>query len=41
MIFSFFDFSKKRSIKEAAVFCVFHGALIAAVTTVLSWLGGE
>lgn len=40
MIAGFFDFSKKRSPKGAALFCVFHGALVAAVTTLLTWLGG-
>lgn len=40
MISSFFDFSKKRSRKEAALFCVFHGALVASVTAILTWLGG-
>lgn len=40
MIMGFFDFSRKRSAKEAALFCVFHGALVAAVTTLLTVLGG-
>lgn len=40
MIAGFFDFSKRRSKKEAALFCIFHGALVAVVTTALTWLGG-
>lgn len=40
MIKDLFDFSRRRSKKEAAVFCVFHGALVAGVTTLLTYLGG-
>lgn len=39
MLKDFFDFSKKRTPKEAALFCVFHSALVTLVFVGLAALG--
>ncbi|HRC27752.1 MAG TPA: hypothetical protein PKX87_10005 [Alphaproteobacteria bacterium] len=39
MLKDFFNFSKKRTPREAALFCLFHTALVSVVLVGLSALG--
>lgn len=39
MLKDMFDFSKKRTPKEAALFCVYHCALVLAVVGILRIAG--
>lgn len=39
MLKDFFNFSRKRTVREAALFCVFHTALLTLVFAGLSVLG--
>jgi len=34
-----FDFGKKRNLKEATIFFVFHGTLVVAAMTILKIFG--